>query len=119
MAALVEPLACVVHGVEACELGDGADVLVYGAGPIGLLLTAVLAARGHGVVAADPNPSRLDVARVLGARDTVEVSRGGGAGPSPSISVAGRRRLRLRHRRQPAYPRSGRTPWRVFGPAVS
>ena len=78
VAALVEPLACVVHGVDACGLGDGADVLVYGAGPIGLLLTAVLAARGHGVVAADPNPSRLDVARVLGARDTVEVSRGGG-----------------------------------------
>ena len=78
VAALVEPLACVVHGVDACGLGDGAGVLVYGAGPIGLLLTAVLAARGHGVVAADPNPSRLDVARVLGARDTVEVSRGGG-----------------------------------------
>ena len=78
IAALVEPLACVVHGVDACGLGDGADVLVYGAGPIGLLLTAVLAARGHGVVAADPNPSRLDVARVLGARDTVKVSRGGG-----------------------------------------
>ena len=78
VAALVEPLACVVHGVDACGLGDGADVLVYGAGPIGLLLTAVLAARGHGVVAADPNLSRLDVARVLGARDTVEVARGGG-----------------------------------------
>ena len=78
IAALVEPLACVVHGVDACGLGDGADVLVYGAGPIGLLLTAVLAARGHGVVAADPNPTRLDVARVLGTRDTVEVSRGGG-----------------------------------------
>ena len=74
----MEPLACVVHGVDACRLGDGAGVLVYGAGPIGLLLTAVLAVRGHGVVAADPNPSRLDVARVLGARDTVEVSRGGG-----------------------------------------
>ena len=78
VAALVEPLACVVHGVDACGLGEGAEVLVYGAGPIGLLLTAVLAVRGHGVVAADPNPSRLEVARVLGARDTVEVSRGGG-----------------------------------------
>ncbi len=78
VAALVEPLACVVHGVDACGLGDGAEVLVYGAGPIGLLLTAVLAVRGHGVAAADPNPSRLEVARVLGARDTVAVSRGGG-----------------------------------------
>lgn len=77
VAALVEPLACVVHGVDACGLADGTEVLVHGAGPIGLLLTAVLAARGHGVVAADPNPCRLHVARVLGARDTVAVSRGG------------------------------------------
>ncbi len=78
VAALVEPLACVVHGVDACELDDRSQVLVYGAGPIGLLLTAVLAVRGYEVVAADPNPGRLEVARVLGARDTVEVSRGGG-----------------------------------------
>ncbi|MDE0028738.1 MAG: alcohol dehydrogenase catalytic domain-containing protein [Deltaproteobacteria bacterium] len=79
IAALVEPLACVIHGVDASRLDDGADVLVHGAGPIGLLLTAVLAVRGHGVVAADPNPHRLDVARTLGARDTVAVARGGGA----------------------------------------
>ena len=78
VAALLEPLACVVHGVDACKLGDGAEALVYGAGPIGLLLTAVLAAEGHRVAAADPNPQRLEVARVLGARETVEVSRGGG-----------------------------------------
>ncbi len=78
VAALVEPLACVVHGIDACGLGDGAEVLVYGAGPIGLLLTAALAAQGHRVVAADPNPKRLGVARTLGAQDTVEVARGGG-----------------------------------------
>lgn len=75
VAALAEPLACVIHGVDASRLDDGADVLIHGAGPIGLLLTAVLALRGHGVVAADPNPQRLDVARTLGARDTVAVAR--------------------------------------------
>ena len=75
VAALVEPVACVIHGIDASRLGDGADVLVHGAGPIGLLLTAVLAVRGHGVVVADPNPHRLDVAQILGARDTVEVAR--------------------------------------------
>ena len=78
VAALVEPLACVVHCIDTCKLGDGSEVLVYGAGPMGLLLAASLAIEGHRVVAADPNPHRLDVARTLGARDTVQVARGGG-----------------------------------------
>ncbi len=88
VAALVEPVACVIHGIDASRLADGADVLVHGAGPIGLLLAAVLAFRGHDVVVADPNPHRLDAARTLGARETVEVARGS----------AQRDRLRLRSR---------------------
>ena len=77
VAALTEPLACVIHGVNACELGEGSDVLVYGAGPIGLLMTAVLCARRHRVVVADPNSQRLSVASLLGASSTVKVKRGG------------------------------------------
>src|SRR3954454_15339622 len=36
-AALTEPLACVVHGVEDCKLSRGHRVLILGAGPIGLM----------------------------------------------------------------------------------
>ena len=36
-AALVEPLACVVQGVEDTGLKAGQRVLVIGAGPIGLM----------------------------------------------------------------------------------
>ncbi len=78
IAAVTEPLACVIHSIDACGLPDDSEVLVYGAGPMGALLTAVLAVGGHRVVAADPNPQRLDVARALGARELVEVARGGG-----------------------------------------
>ena len=78
LAALAEPLACVLHGVDACQFNGTADVVVYGAGPIGLLFTGVLAARGHRLVTADPNPSRLDVARRLGASEVVRLERGGG-----------------------------------------
>ena len=84
-AALTEPLACVLHGMDACDLdryrtgaGAGAEVVVFGAGPIGLLFVGALAADGHRVILADPNPGRLKVGRELGAAETVEIIRGGG-----------------------------------------
>ncbi len=81
-AALAEPLACVLHGVEACELTRHAvhglaEVAVYGAGPIGLLFTAALSRLGHRVILADPNPQRLDVGEALGAAECVPIERGG------------------------------------------
>lgn len=82
-AALAEPLACVLHGIDACELDRyGAlgpvEVLVFGGGPIGLLFIAALARMGQRPVLADPNPGRLDVGRALGAAHAIEIARGGG-----------------------------------------
>ena len=82
-AALTEPLACVLHGIDACDLGRyGAEgpveVLVMGGGPIGLLFVAAMAREGHRVILADPNPGRLDVGRALGAAKTLAIERGGG-----------------------------------------
>ena len=79
-AALTEPLACVLHGMDACELdkyGPGTEVILFGAGPIGLLFVAALARAGHKVILADPNPSRLDVGKQLGAAQLVQIQRGG------------------------------------------
>lgn len=80
-AALTEPLGCVLHGIDACELdryGQGVEIIVFGAGPIGLLFTAALAADGHRVILADPNPGRLETGMAMGAADTIEIARGGG-----------------------------------------
>jgi len=82
-AALAEPLACVLHGIDACEVARYAalgpvEVLVFGGGPIGLFFVAALARMGQHPVLADPNPGRLDVGRQLGATRTVEIARGGG-----------------------------------------
>lgn len=82
IAALTEPLACVLHGIEACELEKysrigSPEIIVYGAGPIGLLFVAALARQGHRVILADPNPPRLEVGQQLGAEDTVCIERGG------------------------------------------
>ncbi|MAY65960.1 MAG: alcohol dehydrogenase [Rhodospirillaceae bacterium] len=79
-AALTEPLACVLHGMDACELdkyGPGTEVVLFGAGPIGLLFVGALARAGHRVILADPNPPRLNVGKQLGAAQTVQIARGG------------------------------------------
>ncbi len=78
-AALAEPLACVLHGYQACALqpGSNAQVVVYGAGPIGLLFVAVLARNGQRVVLADPNPGRLAAGERMGAHETLAIARGG------------------------------------------
>lgn len=44
--AMVYPLAVAVHACEIAEMGIGCNVLVVGAGPIGLLIVAVCKAMG-------------------------------------------------------------------------
>jgi L-iditol 2-dehydrogenase len=93
-AALTEPLACVLHGIDACELerraGRGPiEVLVLGAGPIGLLFVAALARDGHRVTVADPNSGRLETAAALGAATTVTIARGGGQAARLREAIAG------------------------------
>ena len=73
-AALVEPLACVLHGQEAVRVGAGDVVVIMGAGPIGLM--HLLLARHHGasrVFISDLVPGRLEKARALGADLTVNL----------------------------------------------
>ncbi|MBI2214071.1 MAG: alcohol dehydrogenase catalytic domain-containing protein [Acidobacteria bacterium] len=77
IAALSEPLACVVHGLEAASLPPRSDALVIGGGPIGLLFVAMLAAEGHSVTLADPHESRLDTGKALGASQTFAARRDG------------------------------------------
>lgn len=78
--ALAEPLACVLHGIAACEtptrlLEPGDVTLVLGGGPIGLLFVAVLARQGHTVVLADPNATRRETGTLMGASATVAMAR--------------------------------------------
>jgi len=82
-AAVTEPLGCVLHGIDACDLprygqNGPVEILVFGGGPIGLLFVAALAKDGHRVILADPNPGRLEVGNKLGAAETIEIKRGGG-----------------------------------------
>ena len=68
MAALVEPLACVVNGTNRAAVRPGESVVVFGAGAIGCLFIAVLRASGAGrIVAVEPSDKRAPVARAIGA----------------------------------------------------
>src|SRR3712207_6907322 len=72
-AALLEPLSV---GIWACRKGQvtaGSRVLVTGAGPIGLVaVQAALAFGATEVAVSDVNPTRLALARELGATEVVD-----------------------------------------------
>ena len=74
-AAFVEPLACVVHGIELSNISRGDTVFVLGAGPIGLMHVQLARVRGaEKVVVADANPERLRRATQLGADQAITSS---------------------------------------------
>ncbi|GAB3432880.1 zinc-dependent dehydrogenase [Actinophytocola sediminis] len=69
-ASVAEPLACVLNGQELAGVGDGDDVVVVGAGPIGCLHVRLARARGaRRVFLVDLNQSRLEMAAALVAPD--------------------------------------------------
>jgi L-iditol 2-dehydrogenase len=75
-AAMVEPLACVIRGVEESWIGRGQSVAVIGTGPIGLMFVALARMRGAHVVAAGRRRQRLDKALEMGAEAVVSVREG-------------------------------------------
>lgn len=75
VAALVEPLACAVNAVDGTEIRPDDDVVIVGAGPLGLMLCALIADRGARPIVADPHPERLILAERYGAWRTIEVER--------------------------------------------
>jgi L-iditol 2-dehydrogenase len=75
-AALVEPLACVVQGVEDTRLREGQRVLVIGAGPIGLMFVALARHLGCDITVAGRRAARLEAARRLGAANVIDIGDG-------------------------------------------
>ena len=73
--ACFDPLGNAVHTALSFDV-LGEDVLITGAGPIGLMATAVVRHAGaRYVVVTDPNPWRLEIAGRLGATRTVDPRR--------------------------------------------
>jgi 2-desacetyl-2-hydroxyethyl bacteriochlorophyllide A dehydrogenase len=69
--AFVEPLSCVLHGVERARIKLADRVAILGAGPIGVLLSKAVQLQGSShITQVDKNQSRLELARLSGARYT-------------------------------------------------
>jgi len=68
VAAMTEPLACCLRGVERAELEPGQTVAVLGPGPIGLMLCAAAKDAGAHVVAVGGRAKRRELAREFGAQ---------------------------------------------------
>jgi L-iditol 2-dehydrogenase len=67
-AALTEPLACALQGVEDCDIQIGDSVAIIGCGPLGLFFVQLVKSRGAGkIVSLDLTSHRLDLAKKLGA----------------------------------------------------
>jgi len=75
-AAVTEPLACVLHGVEQAGVSLGDSVAIIGAGPIGLLHLLTVKKMGAGkVIISDKIDERLQLAQELGADETINVKQ--------------------------------------------
>jgi L-iditol 2-dehydrogenase len=75
-ASFCEPLACVLNAHRSLPARPAADVVVLGAGPIGLLHVQVAVRRGARVIAVDPLRQRRAVARDLGAHNVIDPELG-------------------------------------------
>ncbi len=73
-AALTEPLACAIHGIDASEIMSGNMVVILGSGPLGLLLVATAKLRGAHVIVTGHGADRLRLAHHLGADVVIDVS---------------------------------------------
>jgi len=72
VAVLIEPLAVSVRALRRLRLEDRSRALIFGDGPVGLLLAALLAReRVADIVLVGGRDSRLDTARAVGATRTV------------------------------------------------
>jgi L-iditol 2-dehydrogenase len=75
-AAITEPLACVLHGVEEAEVKLGDNVAIIGAGPIGLLHLLTVKKLGiEKVIIIDLVDERLSFAEKLGADETINAGK--------------------------------------------
>jgi L-iditol 2-dehydrogenase len=92
-ASLAEPLACCINGYERAVFQQFSNVVIFGAGPIGLMLASLAPMYGaKNIIMIDPNQQRLDRAKSLGLANhlinpdhcnsqsvVLDITQGGGA----------------------------------------
>jgi L-iditol 2-dehydrogenase len=73
VAAMAEPAACCVHGIDRAGIRSGDVVVLLGAGTIGLLLLQLARLQGAAaLVVSEPNAEKREMAKRLGATTVVD-----------------------------------------------
>ena len=110
-AAVIDPLSIALYTVKRTRLEPGADIVILGTGPQGLMAILCAAALGAGRIIAAGSGERLARARELGAigidyrsADVVD----GSAPPDRRVGRAARGGVRRHHDGVPAGLRAGR-----------
>src|SRR5438309_2556855 len=73
-AALVEPLACVLRGLEETGVRPGDTVAIIGLGPIGLMFVRLAKVYGARVIAIGRRKTQLDRAAAMGADELISTA---------------------------------------------
>ena len=76
-ATLLEPAACAIHGMDKLGMTVGAEVLMIGSGPTGLMMCQLLKLNGASKVVLAANKGiKMDIAKSLGVADEyIELDR--------------------------------------------
>lgn len=72
-AAMTEPVACCLHGIDMCDIEAGATVAVIGGGMIGLLMLQLAKCKGASqLIMIEPIEEKRTLAKQLGADITID-----------------------------------------------
>ena len=72
-AAMTEPVACCLHGMDMCDIQQGAAVAVIGGGMIGLLMLQLAKLKGAAtLILIEPIKEKREIAQKLGADITID-----------------------------------------------
>jgi L-iditol 2-dehydrogenase len=75
-AAILEPLACVVHEIDPLAIRPDDTILIIGAGAIGLLHVLMANVKGaNKIIVAGRHPKRLQLAQELGATHIIDAQK--------------------------------------------
>ena len=111
-------MAITLHALRLADVGPDDRVLVTGAGPVGLLLVAVLRAQGiSDVTVSEPSPVRRQQALDVGATRVVVTRRAARSHPW-RCRCRSRTRSRSNARATPARPRRPSVSWTMPGTLV-
>ncbi|OHD62314.1 MAG: chlorophyll synthesis pathway protein BchC [Spirochaetes bacterium GWF1_41_5] len=71
-AAFCEPAACAIHCLDRIQPQPGDDIIIFGAGPAGIILTQILKCNGAGnIIVCAPSRDKLDIIENMNIAETV------------------------------------------------